>query len=89
MKHVHLKSLTQRNALLVYVLQSTDRFTDLYDKKSLFKDKIYELLLLVDKADSPDGITIATRHVNTGIHVMNDLHGAYFLARKTKCSYKS
>ena len=51
-----------------HVLQSTDRFTDLHDKKSLLKDKIHELLLLVDKVDTPDGITTATRHVNTGIH---------------------
>ena len=55
------------------VLQSTDRFTDLHDKKSL----IHELLLLVDEADSPDGITTATRHLIIGIHslkaMMNDL----------------
>ena len=50
------------------VLQSTDRFTELHDKKSLLKDKIHELLLLVDEADNPDGITTATRHVITGIH---------------------
>ena len=50
------------------VLQSTDRITDLHDKKSLLKDKIHELLLLVDEADNPDGITTATRHVITGIH---------------------
>ena len=43
-------------------------FTDLNDKKSLLKGKIHELLLLVDKADSPDGITTATRHVITGTH---------------------
>ena len=50
-----------------HVLQSTDRFTDLHDKKSLLKDKIHELLLLVDEADTPDDITTTTRHVNTGI----------------------
>ena len=68
MKHVHLKALTQQNTLLACVLQSTDRFTELHDKKSLLKDKIHELLLLVDEADNPDGITTATRHVITGIH---------------------
>ena len=39
------------------VLRSTDRITDLHDKKSLLKDKIHELLLLVDETDNPDGIT--------------------------------
>ena len=43
------------------VLQSTDRITDLHDKKSLLKDKIHELLL-VDEADNPDAIITATRH---------------------------
>ena len=43
------------------VFQSIDRFTDLHDKKSLLKDKIHELLLLVDEADSPDGVTTAIR----------------------------
>ena len=50
------------------VLQSADRITDLHGQKSLLKDKIHELLLLVDEADNPDGITTAMRHVNTGIH---------------------
>ena len=49
------------------VLQSADRITDLH-KKSLLKDKIHELLLLVDEADNPDGITTAMPHVNTGIN---------------------
>ena len=43
------------------VFQSIDRLTDLHDKKSLLKDKIHELLLLVDEADSPDGVTTAIR----------------------------
>ena len=50
------------------VLQSSDRLIDLYDKKSLLKDKVHELLLLIDEADNPDGITTAMRHVTTGIH---------------------
>ena len=48
-------------SLAVYfgcVLQSTDRFTDLQDKKSLLKDG----------ADNSDGITIAMRRLTTGIH---------------------
>lgn len=80
------------------VLQSTDRFTDLHDKKSLLKDKIHELLLLVDEADSPDGITTATRHLIIGIHslkaMMNDLvlsllSISLLPARKTTSSCKS
>ena len=50
------------------VLQSVDRITHLHGQKSLLKDKIHELLLLVDEVDNPDGITTAMRHVNTGIH---------------------
>ena len=41
------------------VLQSSDRLIDLYDKKSLLKDKVHELLLLIDEADNQDGITTA------------------------------
>ena len=50
------------------VLQSTDRFTELHDKKSLLKDKNHELLLLVDEADNSNGITSATIHVIIEIH---------------------
>ena len=50
------------------ILQSTDRLTDLHDKKNLLKDKIHELLLLDDEADDPDGSTTAMRHVTIGIH---------------------
>ena len=73
------------------VLQSNDRFTDLHDKKSLLKDKIHELLLLVDEVDSPDGVTTAIKHLLIGIHslkaMINDLvhlHSVYhyFLQEK-------
>ena len=57
------------------VLQSADRITDLvmHDKKSLLKDKIHELLLLVDEADNPDGITFAIQHVDSEIHSIKDM----------------
>ena len=48
------------------VLQSSDSTTDLSEKKSLLK-KINELLVLLDDAINPDGITTATQHVVTSI----------------------
>ena len=48
------------------VLQSSDSTTDLSEKKSLLK-KINELLVLLDDAINPDGITTATQHIVTSI----------------------
>lgn len=50
------------------ILQSSYSITNLDKKKSLLKTKVNGLLMLVDNANNPDGITTVTQHVVTGIH---------------------